>query len=152
MVSQGVYPLAQAATKESGADSPSSQIINRLFRTRLRDTSRDALSKPDIRTLLTMLVLAFLSAGDSRLKGEVIEAKGLVSGILKGLSEDPSIVVSHVLVGIYRDVISDRSVGLEARRSIFDEPCIIEVRRDGQSSHGAPQLTKPRIADRKSVV
>lgn len=83
--------------------------------------------KPDIRTLLVMLVLAFFAASDSRLKGEVLESKGLISGMLKGLSDDPEVVVNHVLVGIFKDVIEDRFVGLEARRSIFDENTIIEV-------------------------
>lgn len=74
-----------------------------------------------------MLVLAFLAANDSRLKAEVIDAKGLLTGLIKGLSEDPEIVINHVLVGLYEDVIADRSIGLEARRSIFDENSIIEV-------------------------
>lgn len=75
-----------------------------------------------------MLVLAFFSAGDSRLKSEIIDSKGMVSGMIKGLSEDPEVVVNHVLVGLYNDVVTDRSIGLEVRRSIFDEPCIVEVR------------------------
>lgn len=74
-----------------------------------------------------MLVLAFLAANDSRLKAEVIDAKGLLTGLIKGLSEDPEIVINHVLVGLYEDVITDRSIGLEARRSIFDENSIVEV-------------------------
>lgn len=92
----------------------------------MRDSSRDPLRKPDIRTLLVMLVLAFLS-GDSRLKVEVLETKGLLSGILKGLSEDPDVVVNYVLITLGRDVVGDRRIGLEARRNIFDENCVLEV-------------------------
>ena len=93
----------------------------------MKDNSRDPLTKPDIRTLLSMLVLAFLAAGDAKLKTQVIETKGLISGVVKGLSEDPIVIINHVLVSLHRDVVADRSVGLEARRSIFDESCIVEV-------------------------
>lgn len=101
--------------------------MTRLFRTRLRDSDRDPLTKPDIRTLLTMLVVTFLSTGDTKLKLQVLEMKSLTTGILKGLAEDPEVVVNHVLITLHRDVIEDRSIPLEARRGLFDESCIIEV-------------------------
>ena len=103
------------------------QIVTRLFRTRLKDTSRDPLSRPDIRTLLTMLILALLSAGDARLKGDVIETKGLISGVVKGLAEDSEVVINHVLVTLFTDIAQDRAVALETRRAVFDESCITEV-------------------------
>lgn len=82
-----------------------------------------------------MLVLALLGAGDSRLKGDVIDTKGLVSGMMKGLSEDPQIVINHVLVTLYIEVAQDRSIALDTRRSVFDESCITEVRSLVPSSH-----------------
>lgn len=75
-----------------------------------------------------MLILALLSAGDSRLKGDVIDTKGLVSGMIKGLAEDSEIVVNYVLVTLYNEVAMDRSIPLDTRRSVFDENCINEVR------------------------
>jgi hypothetical protein len=108
---------------------PSAQVTSRLYKTRLRSlTSSNALSKPDIRTLLILLVLSFLSASDVRLKSEVLETKGLLSGVFKGLNEDPESVVGLVLEVVAREVVVERRVGLEARRNVFDEACINEVR------------------------
>ena len=76
-----------------------------------------------------LLVLGFLSAGDVRLKGLVLETKGLLAGVFKGLSEDPEVVVNLVLETVGRELVLERRVALEARRNIFDEPCINEVRR-----------------------
>ena len=74
-----------------------------------------------------MLVLALLSAGDARLKGDVIETKGLISGVVKGLAEDSEVVINHVLVTLFTDISQDRAVALETRRSVFDESCVTEV-------------------------
>ncbi|ORY47184.1 ribosome 60S biogenesis N-terminal-domain-containing protein [Leucosporidium creatinivorum] len=122
------------------------KIITRLFRTRLKDTSRDPLLRPDIRTLLSMLVLAFLAAGDSKLKTQVIETKGLISGVVKGLSEDPEVIINHVLVSLHRDIVADRSVGLEARRSVFDEPCIVELLKLYDVEDGDIVEQSPRVS------
>lgn len=109
--------------------SPLHQITSRLFKTRLRTlNSSNALSKPDLRTLLVLLVMGFLSAGDVRLKAAVLETKGLLSGVYKGLNEDPEIVVNLVLETVGREVVIDRRVGLEPRRNAFDEATINEVR------------------------
>ncbi|KAM0750489.1 hypothetical protein T439DRAFT_302525 [Meredithblackwellia eburnea MCA 4105] len=105
----------------------SPKITARLFNTRLKDTSRDPLVRPDIRTLLVMLILAFLSSGDPRVKEDVIKAKGLFVGLLRGLADDPPVVVCHVLVTLYSDVVADRSVSLDTRRSIFDDHCIADL-------------------------
>ncbi|GAA5837662.1 hypothetical protein JCM3766R1_000547 [Sporobolomyces carnicolor] len=106
----------------------SPKVTTRLYKTRLRSaTSANVLNKPDIRTLLVLLVLSFLSAGDTRLKSQVLETKGLVSGIFKGLSEDPEVVTNLVLEIMFSEVVQDRRVGLEARRNVFDESCINEL-------------------------
>lgn len=90
-------------------------------------TSFNALTKPDIRTLLVLLVLSFLTAGDLRLKTSVVETKGLVAGVFKGLNEDAEVVVNLVLETVGRELVLDRRVGLEARRNVFDEACINEL-------------------------
>jgi hypothetical protein len=74
-----------------------------------------------------LLVLSFLSTGDTRLKSQVLETKGLISGIFKGLNEDPEVVVNLVLEVVFREIVQDRRVGLEARRNVFDESTINEV-------------------------
>lgn len=102
------------------------QITSRLFKTRLK-MDRDPLARPDIRTLLVMLLLSFLAIGDARLKSDILETKGLFSGLFKGLAEDPTIVINHVLVSLHRDVVADRSIGLEVRRSVFDETAVTEL-------------------------
>ncbi|GAA5900082.1 hypothetical protein JCM5296_002051 [Sporobolomyces johnsonii] len=105
----------------------SPKITTRLYKTRLRTTtSSSVLHKPDIRTLLVLLVLGFLSASDVRLKTQVLEAKGLLSGVFKGLNEDPEVVVNLVLETVHRELVCERRVGLEARRNVFDEGCINE--------------------------
>lgn len=99
-----------------------------MYKTRLRSlTSFNALTKPDIRTLLVLLVLSFLTAGDLRLKTSVVETKGLVAGVFKGLNEDAQVVVNLVLETVGRELVLDRRVGLEARRNVFDEACINEL-------------------------
>lgn len=99
-----------------------------MYKTRLRSlTSFNALAKPDIRTLLVLLVLSFLTAGDVRLKTSVLETKGLLGGVFKGLNEDAEVVVNLVLETVGRELVQDRRVGLEARRNMFDEACINEV-------------------------
>ncbi|GAA5969225.1 hypothetical protein JCM3765_007248 [Sporobolomyces pararoseus] len=116
------------AKKLFGAFGWSPKVTTRLYKTRLRSTtSANVLSKPDIRTLLVLLVLSFLSAGDTRLKSQVLETKGLISGIFKGLNEDPEVVVNLVLEVMFREIVQDRRVGLEARRNVFDESCINEL-------------------------
>lgn len=92
-------------------------------------TSFNALAKPDIRTLLVLLVVSFLSAGDVRLKAQVLETKGLLSGVFKGLNEDAEVVVNLVLETVGRELVQERRVALDARRNIFDESCFTEVRR-----------------------
>lgn len=112
-----------------------------MYKTRLRTlTTTNALTKPDIRTLLVLLVLGFLSAGDVRLKGLVLETKGLLAGAFKGLDEDPEVVVNLVLETVGRELVVERRVGLEARRNMFDEACITEVRRRS-SSYAAEEFT-----------
>ena len=74
-----------------------------------------------------MLLLSFLATGDGRLKSDILETKGLLSGLFKGLAEDPQVVINHVLVSIHRDVVTDRSIGLEVRRSVFDETAVTEL-------------------------
>ncbi|GAA5910073.1 Urb1p [Sporobolomyces salmoneus] len=116
------------AKKLFGAFGWSPKVTTRLYKTRLRSTtSANVLNKPDIRTLLVLLVLSFLSAGDTRLKSQVLETKGLVSGIFKGLNEDPEVVVNLVLEVFFREIVQDRRVGLEARRNVFDESCVNEL-------------------------
>ncbi|CEQ40970.1 SPOSA6832_02649, partial [Sporobolomyces salmonicolor] len=106
----------------------SPKITTRLYKTRLRTTtSSSVLHKPDIRTLLVLLVLGFLSASDVRLKTQVLETKGLLSGAFKGLNEDPEVVVNLVLETVHRELVCERRVGLEARRNVFDEGCINEL-------------------------
>ncbi|GAA5926014.1 Urb1p [Sporobolomyces koalae] len=116
------------AKKLFGAFGWSPKITTRLYKTRLRSTtSANVLQKPDIRTLLVLLVLSFLSAGDVKLKSLVLETKGLLSGVIKGLNEDPAVVVNLVLEVVFREIVGDRRVGLEARRNVFDESCINEL-------------------------
>ncbi|BGO95132.1 hypothetical protein NBRC10512_006416 [Rhodotorula toruloides] len=116
------------ARKVFGCFGWSPKVTSRLYKTRLRSlTSSNALSKPDIRTLLILLVLSFLSASDVRLKSQVLETKGLLSGVFKGLNEDPESVVGLVLEVVAREVVVERRVGLEARRNVFDEACINEL-------------------------
>lgn len=121
------------------------QVTSRLYKTRLRTlTTTNALAKPDIRTLLVLLVLGFLSAGDVRLKGLVLETKGLLAGAFKGLDEDPEVVVNLVLETVGQELVVERRVGLEARRNMFDEATMIEVRRPSSvlvSVSRARQLT-----------
>ncbi|SCV67542.1 BQ2448_5153 [Microbotryum intermedium] len=132
-----------------------SKITCRLFKTRLQDKARDPLCRPDIRTLLVMLVLSFLSTHDPRLISQVLETRGLVSGMIKGLSDDPPPIVHHVLIALYRDVIVSRSVGLEIRRALLNEVNLNEIiklyataeRNDermeglnGSSTPGGPRL------------
>ncbi|KWU41852.1 hypothetical protein RHOSPDRAFT_36620 [Rhodotorula sp. JG-1b] len=106
----------------------SPKVTSRLYKTRLRSlTSFNALTKPDIRTLLVLLVLSFLTAGDLRLKTSVVETKGLVAGVFKGMNEDAKVVVNLVLETVGRELVLDRRVGLEARRNVFDEACINEL-------------------------
>ncbi|GAA6049204.1 hypothetical protein JCM3770_003309 [Rhodotorula araucariae] len=106
----------------------SPKVTARLYKTRLRTlTSSNALAKPDIRTLLVLLVLSFLSAGDVRLKSLVLETKGLLAGVFKGLNEDPEVIVNLVLETVGRELVIERRVGLEARRNVFDEACINEL-------------------------
>ncbi|KAK4046329.1 hypothetical protein OIV83_006159 [Microbotryomycetes sp. JL201] len=107
--------------------SLSPKTTSRLFKTRLKDQNRDPLQKPDIRTLLVGLVLGFLSASDPKLKSMVIEHRGLLSGMVKGLHEDSQIVINHVLTVLWRDLLDDRSVALETRRSTVDESLINEL-------------------------
>ncbi|GAA6043934.1 hypothetical protein JCM8097_000909 [Rhodosporidiobolus ruineniae] len=116
------------ARRVFGAFGWSPKITTRLYKTRLRTlTSSNALLKPDLRTLLVLLVLGFLSANDVRLKAQVLETKGLLSGVFKGLNEDPESVVNLVLETVGREVVLDRRVGLEARRNVFDEGTINEL-------------------------
>ncbi|GAA6061946.1 hypothetical protein JCM10212_001988 [Sporobolomyces blumeae] len=116
------------ARKLFGVFGWSPKITTRLFKTRLRTaTSSNVLHKPDIRTLLVLLVLSFLSTSDVRLKTQVIETKGLLGGVFKGLNEDPEVVVNLVLQTVFKEVVSERRVGLEARRNVFDEGCINEL-------------------------
>ncbi|GAA5877773.1 hypothetical protein JCM3774_000753 [Rhodotorula dairenensis] len=116
------------ARKVFASFSWSPKVTSRLHKTRLRSlTSFNALAKPDIRTLLVLLVLSFLTAGDVRLKTSVLETKGLLGGVFKGLNEDPEIVVNLVLETVGRELVQDRRVALEARRNIFDEACINEL-------------------------
>ncbi|GAA5984401.1 hypothetical protein JCM10908_003333 [Rhodotorula pacifica] len=116
------------ARKVFGSFSWSPKVTSRLYKTRLRSlTSFNALTKPDIRTLLVLLVLSFLTAGDVRLKTSVLETKGLLGGVFKGLNEDAEVVVNLVLETVGRELVMDRRVGLEARRNVFDEPCINEL-------------------------
>ncbi|BGP34984.1 hypothetical protein JCM10296v2_006808 [Rhodotorula toruloides] len=116
------------ARKVFGCFGWSPKVTSRLYKTRLRSlTSSNALSKPDIRTLLILLVLSFLSASDVRLKTQVLETKGLLSGVFKGSNEDPESVVGLVLEVVAREVVVERRVGLEARRNVFDEACINEL-------------------------
>ncbi|KDE02566.1 hypothetical protein MVLG_06882 [Microbotryum lychnidis-dioicae p1A1 Lamole] len=132
-----------------------SKATSRLFKTRLQDNTRDPLRRPDIRTLLVMLVLSFLSMNDARLKGQVLETRGLLSGMIKGLSDDPPPVVHHVLVAFYRDVIVARSVGLGIRRALLDEANLKEIvklydiveRNDEwiESHNGSPTSGVPRL-------
>ncbi|KAM0791109.1 hypothetical protein ACM66B_004398 [Microbotryomycetes sp. NB124-2] len=103
------------------------KTTSRLFKTRLRDQNRDPLQKPDIRTLLVGLVLGFLSASDSKLKTMVVEHRGLMSGMIKGLNEDSQILVNHVLTVVWRELLDDRSVGLDKRRSVVDETLVNEL-------------------------
>ncbi|GAA5853151.1 hypothetical protein JCM8547_000217 [Rhodosporidiobolus lusitaniae] len=111
-----------------GAFGWSPKITSRLLKTRLRTlTSSTALTRPDLRTLLVLLVMGFLSAGDVRLKQQVLETKGLLSGVWRGLSEDPEVVVNLVLETVGREVVRERRVGLEARRGVFDEGTINEI-------------------------
>ncbi|GAA6025207.1 hypothetical protein JCM11491_004864 [Sporobolomyces phaffii] len=116
------------ARKLFGAFGWSPKVTTRLYKTRLRTTTAaNVLTKPDIRTLLVLLVLSFLSAGDARLKAQVLETKGLLGGIFKGLHDDPEVVVNLVLEVSFREIVEDRRVGLEARRNVFDESCINEL-------------------------
>ncbi|GAA6009612.1 hypothetical protein JCM10207_004124 [Rhodosporidiobolus poonsookiae] len=116
------------ARKTFGAFGWSPKITTRLFKTRLRTaTSSTILTKPDIRTLLVLLVLGFLSASDVRLKSQVLETKGLLAGVFRGLAEDTEVVVGMVLETVYRELVLDRRVGLEARRNVFDEGTINEL-------------------------
>ncbi|BGP43022.1 hypothetical protein JCM10449v2_007037 [Rhodotorula kratochvilovae] len=111
-----------------GCFSWSPKVTSRLYKTRLRTlTSSNALAKPDIRTLLVLLVLSFLSAGDVRLKSLVLETKGLLAGVFKGLNEDPEVIVNLVLETVGRELVVERRVGLEARRNLLDEACINEL-------------------------
>ncbi|GAA5995357.1 Urb1p [Rhodotorula paludigena] len=116
------------ARRVFGSFSWSPKVTTRLFKTRLRTlTSSNVLHKPDIRTLLVLLVLSFLSAGDVRLKSQVLETKGLLAGVWKGLNEDPEVVVNLVLETVGRELVLERRVGLEARRNVFDEACVNEL-------------------------
>ncbi|GAA5826641.1 hypothetical protein JCM11251_002831 [Rhodosporidiobolus azoricus] len=116
------------ARRVFGAFGWSPKITTRLYKTRLRTlTSSTALTRPDLRTLLVLLVLGFLSANDVRLKTQVLETKGLLSGVFKGLNEDPESVVNLVLEVVGREIVGDRRVGLEARRNAFDEATINEL-------------------------
>ncbi|BGP19579.1 hypothetical protein JCM10213_001382 [Rhodosporidiobolus nylandii] len=116
------------ARRTFGCFGWSPKITTRLYKTRLRSlTSTNALTKPDIRTLLVLLVLGFLSAGDVRLKQQVLETKGLLGGVFKGLNEDPESVVGLVLEVVGREIVLERRVGLEARRNVFDEGTVNEL-------------------------
>ncbi|GAA5853484.1 hypothetical protein JCM9279_007252 [Rhodotorula babjevae] len=116
------------ARRVFGCFSWSPKVTSRLYKTRLRTlTTNNALAKPDIRTLLVLLVLGFLSAGDVRLKGLVLETKGLLAGAFKGLDEDPEVVVNLMLETVGRELVVERRVGLEARRNMFDEACLTEL-------------------------
>ncbi|GAA5921027.1 hypothetical protein JCM3775_004058 [Rhodotorula graminis] len=116
------------ARRVFGCFSWSPKVTSRLYKTRLRTlTTANALAKPDIRTLLVLLVLGFLSAGDVRLKGLVLETKGLLAGAFKGLDEDPEVVVNLVLETVGQELVVERRVGLEARRNMFDEACMTEL-------------------------
>ncbi|GAA5902398.1 hypothetical protein JCM8208_007278 [Rhodotorula glutinis] len=116
------------ARRVFGCFSWSPKVTSRLYKTRLRTlTTTNALAKPDIRTLLVLLVLGFLSAGDVRLKGLVLETKGLLAGAFKGLDEDPEVVVNLVLETVGQELVVERRVGLEARRNMFDEATMTEL-------------------------
>jgi hypothetical protein len=74
-----------------------------------------------------MLVLSFLTTSDARLKSQVLETKGLVSGVIKGLNEDHEDMVRLVLDILWQDVVKERKIGLEARRNVFEESIVAEV-------------------------
>lgn len=74
-----------------------------------------------------MLVLSFLSSSDARLKTQVLEAKGLLSGAIKGLNEDHEDVVRLVLECLWTDIVKERKIGLEVRRNVFEESVVVEV-------------------------
>lgn len=74
-----------------------------------------------------MLVLSLLSTQDARLKSQVLETKGLVSGVIKGLNEDHEDIVRLVLEVVWTDVVKERKIGLEARRNVFEESVVAEV-------------------------
>ncbi|KAK4052637.1 hypothetical protein OIO90_004265 [Microbotryomycetes sp. JL221] len=103
------------------------KTTTRLFKTRLRDSSRDVLQKPDIRTLLQGLILGFLSTTDSKLKTLIVETRGLLSGLLKGLKDDHETIVNHVLNVIWKDLLNDRKVNLEVRTKVVDETFVNEL-------------------------
>jgi hypothetical protein len=74
----------------------------------------------DIRTLYIRFLLGFIMFGDTTLRKSILETKGAVSAILKGMWEDPFETVQFVLSVLQRKIIQDPNLPRASKSTFFN--------------------------------
>jgi nucleolar pre-ribosomal-associated protein 1 len=94
-----------------------------------RVASKEALPKPDIRTLFILFILSYLSpTTPTSLKSVLLEEhKDLFTGIFKGIADDPYDVIRRVLEVSWEGVWCDHKLPRTVKIRLFGESCLAQV-------------------------
>jgi hypothetical protein len=119
------YRYAPQSTQQSSdaevneTNEPNDQV------TMLDDEEVARVRAPEtIRKLFVDVVMTMLKYGDINVKKSLLEVKGLVGPLFKGLVDDPARMAGPMLATLCTSVLEDRAVGRRAKLSLFNQTVV----------------------------